>query len=204
LTARPRISFNRPAMWVTITSGVDSDTSVEVGDRRFVIGRFTAVFCDPGEDRQGKIRPVALALPVIRAAESDRSWTTPYVVKATGKESFSLLHWAGERPTDSCGYTPVDRYPPTAQSYTAVFQVSGMAPGEDLAFVAFHAGDQAATPHAFDEFQSRWSRTGGDGSSCYWVTFALNQGAGSYSLRVFAGPNLAPASGPVTDGVATG
>ena len=57
---------------------------------RIQCGSSLATPCSSGEDTQGKIRPIALALPVIRAAEAGRTWTSPYVVEATGHERFKL------------------------------------------------------------------------------------------------------------------
>jgi len=147
----------------------------------------------PGVDTQGKIRPIALALPVIHAAETGQPWTSPYVVTATGHEIFTFIHWASQQPTNACAYSPVNSYPSGAPAVIAVFQAAGIAPNEDLAFV----GDYGSGPGTLTEFDfvpSRWSKTSGSSSPCFWVSMGTQNGNGTYTVQAFAGPNLRPAS----------
>ena len=147
----------------------------------------------PGLDAQGKIRPIALALPVIHAAETGHPWTSPYVVAGTGHETFTFVHWASQQPSNSCAYNAVNQYPSGAPAVIAVFQAAGLAPDEDVAFVGYYGSDPAARAE-FDFVPSRWSRTSGSSSPCFWVSMGTQNGNGTYTVQAFAGPNLRPVS----------
>ena len=161
---------------------------------RIQCGSSLSTPCTPGQDTQGKIRPVALALPVIRAAEAGNSWTSPYVAKATGNEKFSLTGWAADQPDKSCTYKSVNSYPAEASSIVGVFSASGFAPGEDISFLAFYAPNKNAQLQRVDQIIDRWPKTGITNFSCYWAAFTANSGPGYYAIQVFAGPNLRPVS----------
>ena len=145
-------------------------------------------------DTQGKIRPIALALPVIRAAEAGHAWTSPYFVAATGHEAFTLTHWASGQPNSSCVYTALDSYPASAHTVVAVFQAAGLAAGEDIDYVESYAPGSQSQPQSFDIYSTRWSKTAGSSSPCDWLSFATQKGNGTYAVQVFAGPTLQPVS----------
>ena len=149
--------------------------------------------CSPGDDRQGKIRPINLALPIIQAAEEGRSWTTQSVVLGTGDEAWRFVAWAASPPDDSCRFTPVSSYPTGASSITPVFSVSGMTPGEDIALLRTYAPTDTAEPTGGEELHS-WPSSFESSHSCFWYRFPIGQGDGYYSVQVFTGASLKAAS----------
>ncbi len=157
--------------------------------------------CNSSDDKQGKIRPINLALPIVKAAEAGRSWTDPYLVAGTGQERFTLVHFAAQRPDNSCNYQPVTSYPSGATAY-AVFQASGLTGGEDLAFLTVYRASATSSP-SVDETLETWSKSYGTRSSCYWISIPTGQGNGTYSLQIFAGPSLVAASNEVDVRVGT-
>ena len=147
-----------------------------------------------GLDTQGKIRPIALALPVIHAAEAGHAWTSPYFVAATGQEAFTLMHWAAAQPNNLCAYTALNSYPTGAPTVVAVFQVAGLAAGEDVDYVESYAPDSQSQPQPFDTYSTHWLKTAGSSSPCDWLSFTTRKGNGIYAVQVFAGPSLQPVS----------
>jgi S1-C subfamily serine protease len=167
----------------------------QCGSSLFVAG------CNSSDDKQGKIRPINLALPIVKATEAGRSWKDPYLVPNTGHERFTLLHFAAHEPDNSCNYRPVTSYPAGAPVY-AVFRVSGLAGGEDLALVTAYRASATSSP-SVDETLESWSKSYGPSSPCYWISIPTGQGNGTYSLQIFAGPSLVKASNEVNVRVGT-
>ena len=71
--------------------------------------------------------------------------------------------------------------------------VSGLAGGEDLAFLTAHRASATSSP-SVDETLESWSKSYEQRSPCYWISIPTGQGNGIYSLQVFAGPSLVEAS----------
>jgi S1-C subfamily serine protease len=149
--------------------------------------------CMPGDDRQGKIRPINLALPIIHAAEQGRTWSTRSVVLGTGNEKFTFVAWTASQPDNSCHYTPIKSYPSGTTSITAIYTASGMTANEDFALLRTYAATQTSTATSTEELHN-WLASYGSSSSCFWFNLPLTQGNGSYSFEVFAGALLRQAS----------
>lgn len=151
--------------------------------------------CNSSDDRQGKIRPLALALPVIRAAEAGRPWKDPYLVQGTGQERLRFLGWAASKPDASCRALTVPSQGLVSRLY-AVYDASRMTPGEDIDAITGYQADQNQGT-TYDQSLYTWPKGEGTGDSCYWYWIAPTQGPGIYSLELRAGPSLDPASGGV-------
>ena len=78
----------------------------------------------------------------------------------------------------------------------AVFQVSGLTGGEDLALLTAYRASATSSP-SIDETLESWSKSYGTSSPCYWISIPTGQGNGTYSLQIFAGPSLVEASNEV-------
>jgi len=152
--------------------------------------------CNSLDDRQGKIRPLALALPVIRAAETGRPWKDPYLVQGTGREQVRFLGWAASKPDASCRALRVPSRGLVAHLY-AIFDVSRMTPGEDIDAISGYQFDESQNP-AYNQSLYTWPKGIGAGDSCYWYSIVPDQGPGIYSLELRVGPSLRSASGVAT------
>ncbi len=92
---------------------------------------------------QGRIRPINLVKPVIRAAEAGEEWTSRAVVDGTGKETFTTLGWTTETPSPgTCpSYSESASFPSGTTALFPVFLARAMTEDEDLQFVWRYQGD---------------------------------------------------------------
>ena len=144
--------------------------------------------CNSLDDVQGKIRPVALALPVIRAAEAGKPWKEHYLVQGTGREKLDFLGWGSTEPDSTCRAQRVPANGTVKRLY-AVYDASGMTPGEDIDYIVGYRHDSSSAA-SYDQSLDTWPKGEGTGDRCFWYRFGPNSGAGIYSLDVLAGPSL--------------
>ena len=109
--------------------------------------------CNSLDDVQGKIRPVALALPVIRAAEDGKPWKEHYLVQGTGREKLDFLGWGSTEPDSTCRAQRVPANGAVKTLY-AVYDASGMTPGEDIDYIVGYRHDSSSAATT----TSRWTR----------------------------------------------
>jgi S1-C subfamily serine protease len=144
--------------------------------------------CNSLDDRQGKIRPVALALPVIRAAQAGHQVSQSYLVRGTGRERFDFLGWLASEPNSQCRGQRVPSSGSVSTLY-AVFDTSGMTTGEDIDYIIGYRPD-ASTQASYRQTLDTWPKGFGASESCFWYRFSPGQGPGIYSFLVLAGPSL--------------
>jgi putative serine protease PepD len=159
---------------------------------RIQCGSSLSAGCNSLDDRQGKIRPLALALPVIHAAEAGRPWKDPYLVQGTGRERLHFLGWAASKPDAFCRALRVPTRGLVSRLY-AVYDASGMTPGEDVDAITGYQFDESQQP-AYNQSLYTWPKGLGTGIRCYWYSIVPDQGPGLYSLELRAGPSLKAAS----------
>ncbi|HLF91785.1 MAG TPA: trypsin-like peptidase domain-containing protein [Anaerolineales bacterium] len=88
------------------------------------------------------LRPINLALPLIRAAQTGVAYASPYTPGPTngggdtpgsGSEEFSFVAWSEEFGDDSCPLNPVTSFPSGVQQISAIFSFDGMTDGQTFA-----------------------------------------------------------------------
>jgi putative serine protease PepD len=194
-----------PRGWIKTDAAINHGNSggLAANDQGQLIGIPSRIQCgndlfspcsNPTADRQGKIRPVALALPIISAAEHGQNWTTRSIVIGTGQERFTFQGWAAREPDSQCNYTHVTSYPSSARSVTAVFSATGMTANEDIALLQTYGKTSASSDSSNEQQLDRWYSGWGHAFSCYWINSPVAHGSGWYSLAVFAGAYLRQAS----------
>jgi putative serine protease PepD len=152
-------------------------------------------------EREGRIRPINLAKPIVAAAESGTAYTSNYLVDKTGTESVDLKDWASDTPDSSCNYPAVTSYASGATKIVAVLSLSGFTKDEDF-WVQWRYSQNGSTPGDVlpdGSVSGTWDPNTID-ASCAAASLEPDQGLsdGTYSVQVFAGPNLDPVGSPMT------
>jgi putative serine protease PepD len=166
---------------------------------------------------EGRIRPIAVARPVIEAAlnGTGSTYESPYFIPSTGKEQISLDGWASRPPGRACSYQAVQDYPSGASVLTAVFTASGIAKGEDVVVSWAYRPDPEAKLDGIGESHTVWKPKWDD---CFVATlpgdtdataprpprfpdFAPTATDGEYFAFFLYGPNLqGPSAAPIAVG----
>lgn len=129
----------------------------------------------------------SLGVPLLDAARSGATYTTPHVVPGTGTEAYTFNGWTDPEPCVSSAPVVMEAYPEGTSQITAHFDGADMTEGEDVVNVWWDPVER--TLDAIGSFQ--WN---GPGDGC--VSSSLNAGEGSslpnreYALTVFAGGTL--------------
>jgi serine protease Do len=136
------------------------------------------------------LRPVNLALPLIKAAQSGQQYSSPFgslevTSSGSGKESFTNLTWYAVSGGSDCvlGET-VNSYPSNSEAVAAVFNFSDMTDGQEWA--------EAWTVDGTELYSGKYAWNQGDSGESYTCIYS-SEGAlpdGNYHLQLFAGPDL--------------
>ncbi|GAB4580398.1 MAG: hypothetical protein Fur0022_31390 [Anaerolineales bacterium] len=134
------------------------------------------------------LRPINLALPLIRAAQSGTAYVSPYDggtvsepgTPSTGHEQFNFVAWTEEFGDDSCPTNPVTSFPSGVKQVSAIYSYSGMTDGQAFAMYWLIDGEVAV------EVQFNWD--GGAEDDCY--AFYVHNGGealpdGTYTLELY-------------------
>ncbi|HNB52137.1 MAG TPA: trypsin-like peptidase domain-containing protein [Anaerolineales bacterium] len=134
------------------------------------------------------LRPVNLALPLIRAAQSGTAYVSPYdggVVSepgtpGSGTEQLNFVAWTEEFGDDSCPTNPVTSFPTGVKQVSAIYSYSGMTDGQAMAMYWMIDGEVVV------ENQFTWD--GGSDAACY--AFYVHNGGealpdGTYTLELY-------------------
>lgn len=134
------------------------------------------------------LRPVNLALPLIRAAQSSTAYVSPYDTggvsepgtPGTGNEQFSFVAWTEEFGDDSCPINPVTSFSSGVKQVSAIYAFSGMTDGQAFWMYWLIDGEVAV------ESQFAWD--GGPEANCY--AFYVHNGGealpdGAYTLELY-------------------
>ena len=86
------------------------------------------------------LRPINLAMPLIRAAQTGTAYTSPFIegpvagndTPSTGTEQFNFVAWSEEFGEDSCPLSPVTSFPSGVQQISAIFSFAGMTDGQQF------------------------------------------------------------------------
>lgn len=143
------------------------------------------------------LRPVNLAVPLVRAAQTGTAYVSPFGggggEVGGGNETMTFLYYSTYFDEDtSCGVSPATSFPSGVDQLTATFSYSGMTEGQDVGLWWLIDGEVVVD----NVFQ--WD--GGPSGECY-VFYVHNGGDalpdGQYTLLLFAGeefPQIADAA----------
>ncbi|NUM47024.1 MAG: trypsin-like peptidase domain-containing protein, partial [Anaerolineales bacterium] len=134
------------------------------------------------------LRPVNLALPLIRAAQSGSAYVSPYdsgtvsepSTPSTGNEQLNFVAWTEEFGDDSCPTNPVTSFPSGVTQVSAIYEYSGMTDGQAFAMYWLIDGEVVV------ESQFNWD--GGAADACY--AFYVHNGGealpdGNYTIELY-------------------
>ncbi len=137
------------------------------------------------------LRPVNLAKPLIRAAQSGVAYESPYTpggsssVPSSGDEIFTFVNWSVEYDDNGCSISPVTAFGSGVEQVTAIYSFSGMT-----------AGQRFGLTWLIDEekvYEDTFNWEHGDSDSCFPFWLANGGEAmpeGDYTLLLFAGDDL--------------
>jgi len=137
------------------------------------------------------LRPLNLALPLIKAAGSGEQYASPFggptqpTSTGNGSESFSAINWYNAEGGSDCQVTDqVNAFIPGTTAMAAAFSFSGMTDGEPWAEEWTVDGDIL--------YSSQYSWNSGEHGNTFTCLFNTQSGMpeGNYHLELYAGQNL--------------
>lgn len=159
-----------------VIQDTNGDGRLDQGDTCIPIGGFI-----------NALRPINLALPLIRAAQTGVAYTSPYqsggpgpTAPGSGGERFDFVAWSEDFGDDSCPLNPVASFPSGVQQISAIFSHSGMTDGQSVAMFWLLNGEVVV------EDQFAWD--GGPSDDCF--AFYVHNGGeplpdGTYTLALY-------------------
>ncbi len=171
--------------WEIETSGAiagGNSGGAAINARGQLLGVPSAV--SAGKEYSGKIRPAALAAPLLLAVATEKPYRTPYDVLGTGHETAKPLGWS---TNGSACDAPATTLGSGSFVVQAAATLTGMTQGEDVYLELTDVG----TGEPLDTSFSTWS---GAASACLahdWVAGDPDGFVeGDYTMAVYAGPTL--------------
>lgn len=137
------------------------------------------------------LRPVNLALPLIKAAQMGQAYVTPYggpsqsTSSGSGSEAFGPITWYTATGGSDCQVKdPVTGFPSGTTAMAAAFSFSGMTDGEPWA--------EKWTVDGQELYSTQYSWNSGDQGNTYTCLFNSQSGMpeGNYHIELYAGTNL--------------
>jgi serine protease Do len=137
------------------------------------------------------LRPVNLALPLIKAAQSGQQYASPFggsnqtTSTGSGQESFGEISWfTGTGGADCQLQDPVNSFPSGTQSVAAAFSFNGMTDGEPWAEEWKVDGEVL--------YSGQYAWNSGDQGNTYTCLYNSDTGMpnGNYHIELYAGENL--------------
>ena len=138
------LAANEAGEIIGIPTRASAGTNEQITDCRVVQdtngdGRLTAEdTCIPIGGFINALRPVKLALPLIRAAQADLAYESPFAppsasTAASAVPSFALVTWAEDFEANGCARGSLTNYELDAPQLVAVFSYNDVAEGTSLA-----------------------------------------------------------------------
>jgi hypothetical protein len=162
-----------------------------------IIGVPTEVRSDPlvvGVTR-GRLRPINAAKRIIGAARKGNRYRSPLFVRGTGRERWNLRSWSNAAPRDDgCAFNPVTSYAGSQVGLTAIWDVTGMRPGEDVRYRWLYLdSERDAEPDFLGDVSDIWKRAWPESLRCVYFSYSSAGTSikdGVYVVAILAGPNL--------------
>ncbi len=138
------------------------------------------------------LRPINLALPLVRAAQTGTAYVSPYGspggggIAGTGSESLGFVSWSKYYDDQTgCGLETASNFPAGIDQLTAVFNFNGMTDGQDFALYWLIDGENIVN----DFFPWEYGSSG----NCF--PFFIHNGGdalpnGRYTLLLFTGEGM--------------
>jgi S1-C subfamily serine protease len=137
------------------------------------------------------LRPINLALPLIKAAQMGQAYVTPYggpsqtTTSGSGSESFGAISWYTATGGSDCQVKdPVTGFPSGTTSMAAAFSFSGMTDGEPWA--------EKWTVDGQELYSSQYSWSSGEQGNTFTCLYNSQSGMpeGNYHIELYAGTDL--------------
>jgi S1-C subfamily serine protease len=150
--------------------------------------------CIPIGEFINGLRPINLALPLIKAAQSGLAYASPFdqsnqsSSQGSGSETFSSITWYSATGGSDCKVKdPVNSFPSGTSAMAGVFNFSGMTDGEPWAEKWLVDGQEL---YSTTDKPAQWG-SGSDGKT-YTCLFSSQSGMpeGNYHVELYAGTNL--------------
>ena len=145
----------------------------------------------PQDVSEGRIRPINDVRQVINAALNGNGtqYKSPYFVPSTGQEVLRFTGFSNDSPENCKAFRQVHDYASgTSNNVTAVWAVSGVAPGEDWEVDWNFTGTDGSTGERFDS--GIWKRAWATEHTCFFDHVPAALGDGRYQAELRIGPNL--------------
>lgn len=148
------------------------------------------------------LRPIKLAMPLIRAAQAKVAYESPYGIIAAeaagnGQESFPFVTWSTDFDDNGCAVDPVTNYPTGVDLLVAVFAYSGLTEGQEINVYWLLDGE------IFGQDQFEWD--GGSSGECLALWFRADEPfpEGEYAILIYTGED-SPLAGEASTTVGAG
>ncbi len=137
------------------------------------------------------LRPVNLALPLIKAAQIGTAYVSPFggpsqtTSTGSGSETFGAITWYTATGGSDCkAKDPVSSFPSGTSAMAAAFSFSGMTDGEPWA--------EKWTVDGEEIYSSQYSWSSGDQGNTFTCLFNSQAGMpeGNYHIELYAGTDL--------------
>ena len=151
--------------------------------------------CVPMGEFINALRPINLAMPLIKAVQSGQAYTSPFqetnnppAPKPSGSETFGDLTWYSATGGSDCKLQdPVNSFPSGTKAMAGIFSFSGMTDGEPFAQKWTLGGQEI---YSTKSNPTQWG-AGSDGKSSVCLYSAQNgMPDGNYHLELYAGQSL--------------
>jgi hypothetical protein len=135
------------------------------------------------------VRPVNLAMPLIKAAQSGQQYSSPFgsgqiTSSGSGNETFGNITWYSVSGGSACTLEqPITSYPSNTVAMAAAFDFTGMTDGQEWA--------ELWTVDGQEIYSGKYAWTEGESGQTFTCIYA-NEGSlpdGNYKLQLFAGTN---------------
>lgn len=199
---------------VGVPTRASAGTNEQITDCRVVQdtngdGRLTAAdTCIPIGGFINALRPIKLALPLIRAAQANIAYESPFggsstAVTSEGPAHFTFLSWAEDFDNSGCAIRPVSNYNSGATTLVATFSYDNLPTGETLGLYWLRNGS------SFYQDDVVWDGDSQGDCLAIWYENDVSFEDGAYTVLVYVGvgknrPLVAEASTAVGAAVAEG
>lgn len=129
------------------------------------------------------LRPISLAVPLIRAAQAGVAYQSPYdetAASPTTAEQFTLRTWAADFDANGCAITPLSQYETRPTKLVAVFRYAGLSDGQALKIYWLQDGERIS------ESVLNWDGEASGNCVAVWYEAESPFPDGHYTVLIYA------------------
>lgn len=139
------------------------------------------------------LRPIKLAMPLIRAAQTAVAYKSPYdevliptskMPSGSGGEQFRFATWAEDYTDSGCAVSPVASYGSGEDLLVAIFAFEGLTDGQEVAIYWLLDGE------VFSESDLAWDNGRSGDCVALWFQSDTAFPDGEYTVLIYAGDGL--------------